>query len=308
MEILMTQSNVPLSTADWTIMKVIQWAEPYLAKYSIEFPRLNIEYFLAKLLNYRRIDLYVNYDQPLTSKELAAVKSMVRQRVQGKPLQYIVGEIDFYNISLTVNQDVLIPRPETELLVDAVLNYLHSSYNGACMRILELGTGSGNIAVALAKNFPDCIVYACDVSADALAVAKENAVRNEVTDRIIFFQADMRNEWNRTSDMLFDCIVSNPPYIPESDKDELPRDVVEFEPHVSLFASGDGTEFHKRIIDYFGQWLKEGGKIYMEIGIRQAQKVRYFFEQAGYADIVIDLDHQEIQRMVHAMKRKVTHG
>lgn len=287
----------------WTTLSIIQWGEEYFAKHGIEFPRLTIELMLTKLYSCNRIDLYLQYDKPMTPDELQQVKKMVKERLDGRPLQYILGEVDFFDTRLNVGEGVLIPRPETELLVEAVLNDIRKRNGSPAPVILDLGTGSGNIAIAIAKNCQSCKIFACDISSKSLEIAAANAARNGVADQIQFFKADMMADWNRSTATQFDYIVSNPPYIPLSDKNQLTRDVLDYEPHEALFAGDRGTEFYERIATYFGQWLVPQGAIVFEIGIHQKRPVAAILEQAGFTDISVTDDLKGIPRVAVARKR-----
>ncbi|MDX9702654.1 MAG: peptide chain release factor N(5)-glutamine methyltransferase [Candidatus Auribacterota bacterium] len=293
---------------EWTILSIIKWGDEYLHRHEIEFSRLTIELMLAKIYNCKRIDLYLQYDQPLTPDELKNLKQMVKERIKGRPLQYILGEVDFFDTNLLVCEGVLIPRPETELLVEAIVADIDTYKTENCPVILDLGTGSGNISIAVAKKCDSCKIFACDISSKALDIAKENAVRNNVADKINFFKADILHDWNRKTKTEFDYIVSNPPYVSLKDKRELSREVLDFEPHEALFSGERGTEFYERIIDYFSSWLKPDGAMFFEIGINQKQPVLQFLQEKGFYDISMIDDLKRIPRVVRARKKQRKKG
>ncbi len=286
----------------WTVLDIINWGDAYFKKCGIESPRLNIEYLLAKVFDCKRLDLYLTFDKPLNKKELDVVKKLVKQRKDGRPLQYILSEVDFCDTVLKVCEGVLIPRPETEILVESLIDVLSANKSSEELVILDIGTGSGNIAIAIAKKIEKCKMFAVDFSEKALNVAKENAVANGVEDKICFFRADIMKDWARKSDMKFDCIVSNPPYVPLSDRKTLSRDVLDYEPNEALFGGEDGLDFYKRIISYFSEWIKKGGRIFLELGINQSEPVKKMLTDAGFFDINLVDDYQNIKRVVYATK------
>ncbi len=288
----------------WTTLSIINWGDDYLRKHEIEFPRLTIELLLTKLFNCKRIDLYLQYDKPLTPEELTSLKAMLKERVKGRPLQYILGEVDFFDTNLLVKEGVLIPRPETELLVEAIVADINTYYRKETPVLLDLGTGSGNISIAVAKKCQSCKIFACDISSEALDLAKENAIRNNVEDKIQFFKADILQDWSRKTETKFDYIVSNPPYIANDDNRYLSKEVLNYEPHEALFAGDRGTEFYERIVDYFSSWLVADGAMFFEIGIHQRQAVVQFLQEQGFYDIAVIDDLKSIPRVIRARRHQ----
>ncbi len=288
-------------TGTWTVLDIINWGDGYLKARNVESPRLNIEYLLAKIFECKRLDLYLAFDKPLNKNELDSIKRLVKQRVEGRPLQYIIGEVEFCDTVLNVREGVLIPRPETELLVECLLDDVAGKESKPLV-ILDLGTGSGNIAIAIAKKIEKCKIFAVDLSEKALDIAKENAVINGVEDKIHFFKADMMKDWSRKTATDFDYIVSNPPYVPLSDKNTLSRDVVDYEPNEALFAGEDGLDYYRRIVSCFSGWIKKGGGLFLELGIHQSESVRKLLVDAGFSDIKLKDDYQEIHRVIYAVK------
>lgn len=285
----------------WNTLDIIKWGEQYLCDKHIEMPRLCVEMLLGSVLQCRRIDLYTNYDKPLNHIELSQIKSKILECAQGMPIQYIIGEVEFYDTTLKVTPDVLIPRPETEILVDQAVSFLQ---NVSCdaPTILDLGTGSGNIAIALAKKIPTGRVYAADISEKALAVAEQNAQLNNVENRITFFKADIMHDWQRQSSTTFDIIVSNPPYINTAEMENLPVSVKKYEPHEALLGGIYGTEFYERIINYFSVWLKPEGKLFFEIGIGQEEKITSLLNASGFMHVETTPDLHNIARVIAASK------
>lgn len=233
------------------------------------------ELILTSVLNCRRVDLYVD-SRPLTKKEEKRLSHIAQRRKGGEPLQYILGHCEFMGLRFSVYENVLIPRPETELLVEAILE--RHQHKNALLEILDLGTGSGNIAVSLAK-YLDCQVTTADVSKEALVVAKKNASLNFVSDKIRFIQSDLfsffGNEPRKQS--LFDIIVSNPPYIQSDAIHKLSKEVRR-EPRLALDGGKDGLDFYRRIALQASRFLKVGGHIFLEIGDGQKKSVEKIFE------------------------------
>lgn len=302
MENLVKNTHPSQTEKTWSIVDVIRWGESFFHEKGIEMARLTIESILTHVLNCKRIDLYLLFDKPLIHDELARIRQLVQERIAGKPLQYILGTVEFYDTTLTVCKDVLIPRPETELMVDLVVKDIKKVHNAENVIILDLGTGSGNIAISLAKKIETCKIFAADISSKALEIARKNAHTNGVCEKIHFFQADMMRPWKRTTDMEFDYIVSNPPYVSLKDAGALPKEVYNYEPHEALFAGEQGTEFHQKIINCFGKWLKPAGKMYLELGIGQDEAVRTLFSNAGFHDISTEKDYHSIPRIIYAVR------
>lgn len=238
------------------------------------------EQILTSILKCRRVDLYVNAEGMTDSQE-QQYKVMLQRRSQGEPLQYVIGHCDFLNTQLLVNESVLIPRPETELLVEMVVEKIQP-WNRP-IRILDLGTGSGNIAIALAKRVQECHVVSVDISRDAIAVARENAKRNFVEDKTTFVCCDMVRYLADQKECAekFDVIISNPPYIKSEDIASLPADVLR-EPHIALDGGQDGLTFYREIVNQAHHVLKSDGHVYLEIGEEQAQSISALFDESHY--------------------------
>jgi release factor glutamine methyltransferase len=240
--------------------------------------------------------LIAHDDSVATTEVSAEFRALVERRRTGEPIQYIVGETEFYGLPFTVNRAVLIPRPETEHLVEKALAL---AANFAHPRIADVGTGSGAIAVALAHALPQASIAAIDLSAAALAVAQTNAARNGVAGRLRFFSGDLLAP---VSGERFDLLVSNPPYVPERDRQSLAVEVREFEPGQALFAGADGLEIYRRLIPAARAALIEGGFVALEIGYGQRAAIEKLLAEAGFEQIEFTADLQGIPRVASARR------
>ena len=264
------------------------------------------ELLLCAARKCRRVDLYAD-PRPLTPDEQETYGRMRARYRNGEPLQYVLGECAFLNCTLAVNPDVLIPRPETEILVDTIIQKFRSNKLSKPCQVLDLGTGSGNIAIALAKGIEPCLVTALDISEDAIALAKRNAAANGVAGNVRFLREDMRASLvaNRAWMKNFDCIVSNPPYIKTAALDRLPADVRQ-EPRLALDGGPDGLRFFEIIIRRAHQYLKPEGYLFFEIGDDEAASVKTLLTQNPfYRDICFYPDHTQTQRVVSAQTTRV---
>jgi release factor glutamine methyltransferase len=273
------------------ILEVIQRTTPYFEKQGVESPRLTIELLLAHLLKKRRLDLYLEFERELDATTLEKLREMVRRRAAGEPVQYITGEAEFCGLKFVVDKRVLIPRPETELLVETVTAGVRSQKSG--VRIIDLCTGSGCIAVTLAKKIEAAEIYATDVSAEALAVAEENAKRHNVEKKIRFFRGDLLE--SLPVSLSVDAIVSNPPYIASGDLARLPKEVREFEPVHALSAGEDGLNFYRRIVGSARRFLLPTGFLCLELGDGQCAAVSRLCAENGWTvdQVVKDLQGKE---------------
>lgn len=274
----------------WTILDLITWGKAYFEEKGVDSPRLTMEILIAHVLQKARIQLYTQFDRPLGENELTTLRAMIKRRAAREPLQYILGETDFFGMILSVNPAVLIPRPETELLVDYVLNRLKKDTSAAVENqlettILDIGTGSGCIALALAKNISTpATFYGLDVSDDALTLARSNAERNQITN-VQFGKIDILEALPKRK---FSVIVSNPPYISMTDMNELEPEVGSHEPHVALTDSADGMTFYRRFAEIFPIMLDEHGWFAVEMGFGQVGSVDTLFADAGFETMIIN--------------------
>jgi len=254
---------------DPTLMEILSRTESYFREHSIDSPRLTAELLLAHSLGLRRLDLYLQYDRPLQQNELSAYKALIRRRIQNEPVAYIMGEKGFFESDFEVARDVLIPRPETEILVEEALKILNadSGHPGA-KRVLELGTGTGAIIVSFAKAAPRHQYMANDISLFALGVAKKNACRI-AGNTICFFAGDWFSSVKNSPG--FDLIVSNPPYIPLADIQGLAPEIREYEPQIALDGGDDGLSCFRAIFRDAHQHLVPGGILLLEMGFDQKE-------------------------------------
>lgn len=271
----------------WTVMRLVGWGSDYFRKRGISSPRLTMELMLAHLLDLTRFDLYLQFDRPLTDTELAQLREMVKRRANHEPLQYILGTAHFYRREFEVTPAVLIPRPETELLVEEALRRASS------LRCLDVGTGSGCIGITVALERPETEVVAIDASEGAVEIARRNAVklgaRNILIRQVDFFDDAKLGELGS-----FDLIISNPPYIPPGEIATLDPEVRDHEPHLALTDFQDGLRFYRRILEVLPRLLRSHGSVFLEVGYGQAPGLKRMFEQGGYGvDVLTDLDKIE---------------
>jgi len=253
----------------WTIAKLLNWTTDYFKKYDIEWPHLEAEILLAYALNLKRIDLYVKHEKVLSPQELANFKGLIQRRSKHEPVAYITGNQPFMSLDFKVNPSVLIPRPETEKLVEVAIDLIksRSSASQAERSIVDIGTGCGCIAISLAKYLPEIKVIGIDSSSEAIEIAKENAKKHNVEDRCGFIVGNMFEPLKNKPDL----IVSNPPYIPTADIEKLDPDVKDFEPRQALDGGTDGLDYIRKLIE---QGPKHAGHLILEFGINQAEAVK----------------------------------
>ncbi len=282
----------------WTVIKLLEWSSRFLEERSVENSRLCIELLLCDVLKFDRVQLYLHFDRPLSPEELADFKAMLLRRANREPLQYILGMAAFFSLDFFVDKNVLIPRPETELLVEKVLHIYKDSARE--IRLLDIGTGSGNIAISLAKNNPYFHITAIDISAAAIKLAQKNAEFHQVADRIKFCESDVCDP--SIFDYLgkpFDIIVSNPPYIANVEKPGLEPEVVNFEPAIALF-NDDACHFYKIIAPLARKVGKKGGWLICEIGSELGVIVHDIFSRVPLQEIEILPDLAARERIICA--------
>lgn len=273
----------------WDVLKVLNWTKGYLSEKGVENPRLEAEWMLCEALKLDRVGLYLNFDKPLTDAELAAYRGMVARRGKREPLQYILGTQEFMGIDFLVSPAVLIPRHDTEVLVTEALQ---RSANATS--ILDIGTGSGCVAIALAKSLPAVEVCSVDVSSDALAVARANAEKNGVA--VNFFHGSLFEPF---AGRRFDMIVSNPPYIPADEIPTLQHEVRGFEPVSALDGGTDGLDFYRSITNSAPGYVTPGGWLIFEVGAGQAPQVLELLKSGGFSvDCFTQIDPAGIERVV----------
>ena len=303
-----------------TVLEAIQKSADFLAKKGVESPRLQTELLLAHLLKLPRMKLYLNFDRALTAAETDALRELVKRRGQREPLQHLTGSTSFCGYEIAVNRHALVPRPETELLAEAGWQFL-STLNPQPSTALDFGTGTGCIAIALAARCPAARVTAIDLSPDALALARENAARNGVADRIEFVLGngfapleDRRVERPRepketassaggssgVSPRRFDLIISNPPYIPTAEIATLQPEVRDFDPRPALDGGPDGLDFYRRLAKTAAPLLKPAGKFMAEFGDGQTDDVRRIFEAEKWIVEAVREDYSHRPRLLVA--------
>lgn len=272
----------------WTTLKVLTWTTGYLAEKGVENARREAEWLLCSATGLDRVGLYLNFDKPLTDDELAAFRALVIRRGKREPLQHILGSQEFDGLSFDVTPAVLIPRHDTEVLIEEALRLAPHAAT-----VLDIGTGSGCIAIALAHRLPQAAVAAIDLSAEALAVAGRNAGRNSVA--VEFLQGSF---FIPVAGRTFDLVVSNPPYITTADLADLQPEVRDYEPHLALDGGPDGLAAYRAIIADAPNHLNPGGWLLLEVGAGQDGEVTALLAKAGFTGIVSAMDHAGINRVV----------
>jgi release factor glutamine methyltransferase len=284
----------------WTVARLLKWTREYFTKHSLESPRLCAEILLAHAMGCQRIELYTRYESVPDPDVLQTFRTAIAQAATGQPIAYLTGTKEFFALPFEVTPDVMIPRPETEVLVERTID-LAKRGEPNVHAILDVGTGSGCIAISLAKNLPDASICGSDIDPAAIAVARRNAERLGVRERIEFRTGDLFEPWE--PNRRFDAIVGNPPYIAESEAASLPANVRDFEPHAALFAGSDGLDVLRRLIAEAPPHLRSGGHLLTEVAYDQSSAVRGLLDEAGWCDIVTYRDELGHERVVHARCR-----
>lgn len=283
----------------WTVLSLLDWSARNLSERKFESPRLTVELLLSSVLGCRRIDLYTNFDKPLSPDEMARFKAYFKRKRDHEPLQYILGECEFMGLRFQVDRRVLIPRPETEVLVERVVKLAEQS-SSPPTTILDIGTGCGNIAISLARFLPGVTVDATEVNDEALEVARANVQRNGVGEQVRLIRADFLSHDEAGSGPRYDFVVSNPPYVSKEEFRLLPPEVSDFEPAVALTDRADGLTFFKAMAEKGKSLLRNGGCVVVEMGYDQSAAVRDVFGKAGYRDMEITIDYSGIERVFAA--------
>ena len=276
----------------WRLIDLINWGETYFKEKNFDNPRSEIEWLLQDLLNYKKIDLYLKFEEEIDSEKLFILKSWIKRRISREPLQYITGKADFYGRSYFVNNKVLIPRPETEILIDAAIKNLLKKKNPF---IIDIGTGSGCIGITLAIEIKKSNVLSIDISKDALLIAKNNAENHNIKN-IKFLEIDvLKNDINQKADL----IISNPPYISKNELSTLMPEVKNYEPKISLTDNKDGFTFYERFVSLFPKILKNDGAAIIEVGREEHSiKVLEIFKKNGMKNIKVVKDLNSDNRAV----------
>ena len=291
----------------WTVKEILGWTVEHFRKAGVPSPRLNAELLLAQALKLpARLELLLEPERKLTAAERAAFREFVKRRAAREPAAHILGSWGFYGRNFGVTPDVLTPRSETELVAERAVSWAKA---GGAKRALDLGTGSGCLAVTLALEVPELRVVATDISEQALAVARQNAERLGAAERAEFLQGDLfaalapRPQTPSPKPPVFDLIVCNPPYIPTGEIEKLSPEVAKWEPRLALDGGADGLDFYRKLAPECARWLRAGGAVVLEIGDGQGPAVKALFESAGgYQDIEVSKDLAGQERILFAAR------
>jgi release factor glutamine methyltransferase len=274
-----------------TVLEVLQATTAYFKKHNLESPRLNAEHLLAHVLGRKRIELYLEFERVLTESELAPLRDLVKRRGEGEPLQHLLGTVEFCGLTFLCDKRAMIPRPETEQLVEV----LKSEIRNPKSEIMDVGTGSGVIALCLAAEFPGAQILAVDISNDALALAQENAARLNLAERVRFLKSNLLEN----VEGVFDVIVANLPYVSTQERHTLSREVLH-DPEVAVFASTRGDELVRELIAQAPSRLRPGGMLALEIGMGQSEALLSTLAEKNYRDIFSKTDYSGVTRFLFA--------
>ena len=274
-----------------TVLEVLQGTTVYFKKRDVENPRLNAEHLLAHVLGRKRIELYLEFERVLTESELAPLREMVKRRGEGEPLQHLLGTVEFCGHLFLCDKRAMVPRPETEELVE----FLKSEIRNSKSEILDVGTGSGVIALSLAAKFPAAEILAVDISDDALTLALENATRLSLAGRVRFLKSNLLENVEGT----FDLVVANLPYVSTQTRDTLSREVLH-DPAVAVFAGARGDELVRELIAHARSRLRPGGMLALEVGIGQSEPLLSALAEKNYRDISSKHDYSGVTRFLFA--------
>jgi release factor glutamine methyltransferase len=287
----------------WTVKNLLTWITHYFTANEIDAPRLTAELLLSHVLGISRIQLYTDFDQAVEKPFLDKLHQLVKRAGEHEPVRYIIGRTEFYSLTFEITSDCLIPRPETELLVERAIELIRKQHKNAL--VCDLCTGCGCIAVAIAQNQPDTHLVATDVSQAALDVALRNVEKYKLNDKITLLNSNLFESISRNSSIeKFDLIVSNPPYISEEEFENLDANVKNFEPKLALLAGVDGLDVYRRIAETAAHFLNDNGTIMLEIGNTQKDDVCTLFNQTGdWCDVFCEKDSFGNDRLVTAQKK-----
>jgi release factor glutamine methyltransferase len=286
----------------WTIQKLLTWITGYLTQKKVDSPRLSAELLLSDVLAMKRIELYMHFDKAVEQEKLDTLRGLVKRAGESEPIGYLVGRTEFYSLELAVCPDCLIPRPETELLVERAIEFLRARTGN--QHVLDLCTGCGCIAIAIAKNFSDVKIIATDISDGALATAAKNVQKHKLEDKITLLSGDLFEPIIRQIDIApFDLIISNPPYVSELEFEKLEKNVKDYEPRIALHGGADGLDVYRRIVNEVDKFLKPNSALMLEIGYAQGPVVRELLEQKGlFVSVAIEKDLSNNDRIAIAKK------
>ncbi|MBA7684146.1 Release factor glutamine methyltransferase [subsurface metagenome] len=293
-----------LAMQNWTIQKLLNWITEHLTQKGIDAPRLAAELLLSHVVGLKRIELYTKFDKPVTKQQLGRLHDLVKRASQNEPIAHIVGKTEFYSLELDITPDCLIPRPETELLVERAIEFLRSRTGKQF--VCDLCTGSGCIAAAIAKNFSNADIIATDICEAALKVAATNIEKHGLKEQIKLLCGDLFDPIMPQLDVgKFDLIVCNPPYVSAPEFEKLDKNVKDYEPKSALLAGTNGLDIYRRIVEKVDQFLKPDAALMLEIGYGQGPAVRELLEKAGcFSEITIEKDSHDNDRIATAKKQK----
>jgi len=287
---------------EWTIQKLLNWVTGYLSQKGVDSPRLSAELLLGSVLSLQRIELYTLYDRPVLQADLDKLHELVKRAGEHEPVAYLIGKTEFYSLELEISRSCLIPRPETELLVERAVAFLRR--RGGRRFVCDLCTGSGCVAVAIGRNYSQAQITATDISDEALQAAAKNVDRYELGARIELLCGDLFEPVvPELKESKFDLVVCNPPYVSAAEYEKLDRNVKEYEPKVALFGGDDGLELCRKVIAQAGGFLKTGGALMLEIAYNRGRSVLQLLEAAGgFDEIVVEKDFSGHDRVVTAKR------
>ena len=289
----------------WTVAELLAWTQGYFDRQGIPSPRLDAELLLAHAMNCTRVDLYTGYQQVVEESERQHFRAFVERRTAFEPVAYILGKREFYSLELEVGPEVLIPRPETETLIDRVLEEIRADGAADGAAVVDLGTGSGCIAIALANELPTAHVDAVDISPEALEIARRNAARHGFEDRVRFLAGDLFEPFQKDEPRpAFDVVVSNPPYVAPVEYGDLMPDVRDHEPALALVErrDQDGLGYYRIIAREAPEYLRSGGLLAVEVGESQAVSVQMLLQAAGWREMDVAADYAGIERVITARR------
>jgi release factor glutamine methyltransferase len=283
---------------DWTIQKLLNWVSNYLSEKGVDSPRFSAELLLSHVLAMKRIELYTHFDRPVSKDKLDRLHNLLKRAGQHEPIAYLIGKTEFYSLELNITPACMIPRPETELLVQKAIEFLRARTGHQL--VCDLCTGCGCIAVAIAKNFPDAQIFSTDISDAALDVAAENLEKYQLQGQITLLRGDLFDAFVPQLDVSrFDLIVCNPPYVSSAEFEKLDKNVKDYEPKSALLAGDNGLDIYRRIIEKVDQFLKPDAALILEIGYAQGRAVKELFEQSDvFAYVKIEKDAHDNDRVM----------
>ena len=291
----------------WTVKRLLEWTTGFFSRKEVDSPRLAAELLLSHVLKYPRIKLYTDYERPLGDKELAEFRGLVQRAGEHEPIAYLTGKAHFFNLEFDVTPAVLIPRPDTETLVENVLQFCRAVPGFESPRVLDLCTGSGCIAAAVAANLKSAVVVATEISEAAVGVARGNIERLKLAERVTVEQGDLFEPISRLPDPRpFDLILANPPYIPSGAIDKLDRNVRDYEPVAALDGGIDGLVIHRRIVEGAIDRLRSDGRIYLEIQFDQGEATQAIFaEHEEFDEVKLLKDYGGNVRVITARRKQM---